>query len=194
MKLTEFESPTIMAAKPSSSSSTTSSSSQHHHLHNHNHRSVLAIDLNEIPSPSETLLSPISSTFILSPTSLVRSIHDNPNLPEGPPAEIPDEVSPCGGCAGALPHLISDRLVCDGCERGFHFECTGLLPASSLLREDWVCRCCTAAGVSSKRWRLGRKEDRGVRLLDMNASPPSDGDGEALAVVDAAAAAAASSR
>ncbi|KMS95784.1 hypothetical protein BVRB_005110 [Beta vulgaris subsp. vulgaris] len=183
-----------MAAKPSSSSSTTSSSSQHHHLHNHNHRSVLAIDLNEIPSPSETLLSPISSTFILSPTSLVRSIHDNPNLPEGPPAEIPDEVSPCGGCAGALPHLISDRLVCDGCERGFHFECTGLLPASSLLREDWVCRCCTAAGVSSKRWRLGRKEDRGVRLLDMNASPPSDGDGEALAVVDAAAAAAASSR
>ncbi|KNA08982.1 hypothetical protein SOVF_157240 [Spinacia oleracea] len=48
------------------------------------------------PSPSETSLSPSSSssTFILSPTSVVRGINDNPSLHENPPAEIPDDVKP----------------------------------------------------------------------------------------------------
>lgn len=174
-----------MAAKPSSSSSTTSS---------HLNRSVLVIDLNQVPSPSETLPSPSSSssTFILSPTSLVRSIHDNPNLPEGAPAEIPNgvDVLPCAVC-GSSSAFDSDRLVCDGCERGFHFSCTGFPMPSTVKPEDWLCRFCVADGVSSNRWQLGRKEDRAVRLIDMNASPPSDGDGEALVSADAAAAAAA---
>ncbi|XP_021717036.1 methyl-CpG-binding domain-containing protein 9-like [Chenopodium quinoa] len=180
MKLTESNSSSIMAAKPSSTSTTTSSQQ---------HRSVLAIDLNEVPSPSETLPSP--SSFVLSPTSIVRSIHDNPPFPEGPPAEIPEDVTPCAGCGGPSPELVSERLVCDGCERGFHFNCTGVLLGSAVVWDEWVCRFCAADGVGSKRWRLGRKEERGFRLLDMNASPPSDCDGEALAAVDAAAAAAA---
>ncbi|KNA20116.1 hypothetical protein SOVF_054540 [Spinacia oleracea] len=184
MKLNDSESPSIVAAQSSSTPSSPSSS---------HHRSFLAIDLNEVPSPSETLPSPSSSssTFILSPTSLVRAINDNPPIPEGPPAEIPDDVTPCSGCGGPSPELVSDRLVCDGCERGFHFNCTGVLP---VVREEWLCRYCVAEGVGSKRWRLGRKEDRGVRLIDMNASPPSDGDVESLAAADAAAAAAGSSR
>ncbi|XP_057523445.1 methyl-CpG-binding domain-containing protein 9 isoform X2 [Amaranthus tricolor] len=183
MKLTEFDTSITMAAKPSSSSSTTSS---------HLNRSVLVIDLNQVPSPSETLPSPSSSssTFILSPTSLVRSIHDNPNLPEGLPAEIPNgvDVLPCAVC-GCSSAFDSDRLVCDGCERGFHFSCTGFPLPSTVKPEDWLCRFCVADGVSSNRWQLGRKEDRAVRLIDMNASPPSDGDGEALVTADAAAAA-----
>ncbi|KAL2897053.1 Methyl-CpG-binding domain-containing protein 9 [Bienertia sinuspersici] len=54
----------------------------------------------------------------------------------------------------------------------------------SVTRRDWVC---ASEGVSSRRWRLGRKDEGGVRLLDMNASPPSDGDGEALVAAVAAA-------
>ena len=94
-------------------------------------------------------------------------------------------VSVCG-CSSAFD---SDRLVCDGCERGFHFSCTGFPLPSTVKPEDWLCRFCVADGVSSNRWQLGRKEDRAVRLIDMNASPPSDGDGEALVTADAAAAA-----
>ncbi|KAJ8434572.1 hypothetical protein Cgig2_012615 [Carnegiea gigantea] len=159
-----------------------SSSSAHHHQQQH--RSILAIDLNEIPSPSETLPSPSSSSFILSPTSLVRSIHDNPLPPEGPPAEIPDDSSPaCSGCGLAPPKAASERLVCDGCERGFHFGCAGVTAALLPLLEEWVCRDCAGEGVGSRRWPLGRrKKEGGVRLLDMNASPPSDGDGEVQVV------------
>lgn len=42
---------------------------------------------------------------------------------------------------------------------------------------EWVCGECLAGGVKSKRWPLGVKSKQ---LLDINASPPSDVDGEEL--------------
>lgn len=64
-------------------------------------------------------------------------------------------------------------VVCDGCERGFHLACTGMRGAHALNFEDWVCGDCFSSGVKSKRWPLGVKSKQ---LLDINASPPSDGD------------------
>ncbi|KAH9602977.1 hypothetical protein KSS87_003204 [Heliosperma pusillum] len=140
------------------------------------HRSILAIDLNEIPSPQETLPpSPSSSTtFLVSPTSLVRSIHANPAVPEGCAAEIPDAAAVlCSACA--VDASSSDRLVCDACDRAFHFSC-----ATAALSDDWLCNHCLSAGVSTRRWLLGRRrrtttvQDAAFHLLDINASPPTD--------------------
>lgn len=72
-------------------------------------------------------------------------------------------------------------LVCDGCERSFHLACAGIRGgggrqvAASI--GEWVCGECLAGGVKSKRWPLGVKSKQ---LLDINASPPSDVDGEEL--------------
>ncbi|KAK9741343.1 hypothetical protein RND81_03G098900 [Saponaria officinalis] len=142
------------------------------HLTESSTRSFLAIDLNQIPSPPETLLSP---------TSLVRSYHDNPPLPAGPAAVIPAGDSACGACSGGVGVASSDHIVCDGCERGFHFVCAG---GAVELAEEWLCCECVSGGVSSRRWRLGRTTEDvgGVRLIDMNVSPPCDG-GDAEAVV-----------
>ncbi|GMH09289.1 hypothetical protein Nepgr_011130 [Nepenthes gracilis] len=140
-------------------------------------RSILTIDLNETPSSSETLPSP-SSAFPLSPTSMVRSFHDNHPPAEGPPADIPGEgwaSSSCGACG--RPEVRGHVVVCDGCERGFHFGCAGMRGRQAALLEEWVCGECLSGGVGSRRWPLGRKRGGGVRLLDMNLSPPSDDDG-----------------
>ncbi|GMG99338.1 hypothetical protein Nepgr_001178 [Nepenthes gracilis] len=140
-------------------------------------RSILTIDLNETPSSSETLPSP-SSASPLSPTSMVRSFHDNHPPAEGPPADIPGEgwaSSSCGACG--RPEVRGHVVVCDGCERGFHFGCAGMRGRQAALLEEWVCGECLSGGVGSRRWPLGRKRGGGVRLLDMNLSPPSDGDG-----------------
>lgn len=69
--------------------------------------------------------------------------------------------------------------MCDGCERSFHLACAGVrggrIGAASI--GEWVCGECLAGGVKSKRWPLGVKSKQ---LLDINASPPSDVDGEEL--------------
>ncbi|KAL8171228.1 hypothetical protein V2J09_023032 [Rumex salicifolius] len=140
-------------------------------------RSFLSIDLNKIPSPaSESLPSPSLS---VSPISLVRSFHDNPAPPEGLPAEIPGEgcLGPCGACG--LLEVRGQVVVCDGCERGFHFLCAGMKAVQAAAVEEWVCAECRSGGVGSRRWPLGRKlggGGGGIRLLDINASPPSDAD------------------
>lgn len=41
--------------------------------------------------------------------------------------------------------------------------------------DEWVCGECMCSGVKSKRWPLGVKSKQ---ILDINASPPSDGDGD----------------
>ncbi|KAE8682418.1 7-dimethyl-8-ribityllumazine synthase family protein [Hibiscus syriacus] len=66
-------------------------------------------------------------------------------------------------------------VVCDGCERGFHLACSGASGSFS-AGEEWVCGVCVDRGVRSKRWTLGFQAKK--RVLDINASPPSDGDGE----------------
>ncbi|KAL9269988.1 Methyl-CpG-binding domain-containing protein, partial [Drosera capensis] len=149
-------------------------------------RSILTIDLNETPSPSETLPSPnpLSSSAVVSPTAVVRCIHENPAPAEGAPADIPGEGRPaaCAACGriDARGHVV----VCDGCERVFHLGCAGVKGSSG--REvaaglvEWLCGECVSGGVGSRRWPLGKKKSGtggDLRLLDMNASPPSEGDG-----------------
>ncbi|KAL5582546.1 hypothetical protein UlMin_014988 [Ulmus minor] len=130
-------------------------------------RSGLGIDLNEIPSPAETLPDSID---------VVRYYHDNPSPPPGGPATVPGAVggSSCAACR--LPELHGHMVVCDGCERGFHLACAGMVvpPASNSV--EWVCGDCVCSGVKSRRWPLGVKSKQ---ILDINASPPSDGDGDA---------------
>ncbi|XP_038904733.1 methyl-CpG-binding domain-containing protein 9 isoform X2 [Benincasa hispida] len=127
----------------------------------------IGIDLNEIPSPS-SFSETLSDTF-----DVVRSFHDNPPPFDGDPAHVPRGVrgSVCGLCG--QPEVRGHVVVCDGCERGFHLACTGMRSAHALNFEDWVCGDCFSSGVKSKRWPLGVKSKQ---LLDINASPPSDGD------------------
>lgn len=129
--------------------------------------SHLEIDLNEIPSPS-----PDSDPF-----DVVRSFQDAPEPPAEPAAEpVVARGGPAAACVacgepeGGGGHVV----VCDGCERGFHVACAGLA-RQGMDAEEWVCRECVDRGVKSRRWPLGFKSNR-RRFLDMNASPPSDGD------------------
>lgn len=131
-------------------------------------RSVLQIDLNEIPSPSSAETLPDS-------IDIVRTYHENPAPPPGGPAGIPADVwgSACGACG--KPEVRGHMVVCDGCERGFHLGCAGMRVRQDVNLDEWVCGDCISDGVKSKRWPLGVKSKQ---LLDMNASPPSDFDGE----------------
>ncbi|KAF3444674.1 hypothetical protein FNV43_RR14367 [Rhamnella rubrinervis] len=129
-------------------------------------RSVLGIDLNEIPSPSET----VCDSF-----EVVRSYYDNPSPPPGGPAGVPgvSRGSACAVCG--KPEVRGHVVVCDGCERGFHLGCAGMRGRQALNLDEWVCTECLCRGVKSKRWPLGVKSKR---ILDINASPPSDCDVE----------------
>ncbi|CAN6574930.1 unnamed protein product [Malus baccata var. baccata] len=127
-------------------------------------RSVLSIDLNEIPSPSETL----PDSF-----DVVRSYHDHPSPPPGGPAGVPGSArgSACAACG--KPEVRGHVVVCDGCERGFHLTCAGMRGRQAVNLVEWVCGDCLSGGVRSKRWPLGVKARQ---ILDINASPPSDVD------------------
>lgn len=127
-------------------------------------RSVLGIDLNEIPSPPETLPDSYD---------VVRSYHDHPSPPPGGPAGVPGSArgSACPFCG--KPEVRGHVVVCDGCERGFHLTCAGMRGRQAVNLEEWVCEECTGTGVRSKRWPLGVKSKQ---ILDINASPPSDVD------------------
>ncbi|KAM1187355.1 hypothetical protein TB2_023092 [Malus domestica] len=127
-------------------------------------RSVLGIDLNEIPSPSETL----PDSF-----DVVRSYHDHPSPPPGGLAGVPGSAqgSACAACG--KPEVRGNVVVCDGCERGFHLTCAGMRGRQAVNLVEWVCGDCLSGGVRSKRWPLGVKAKH---ILDINASPPSDVD------------------
>ncbi|KAF7819608.1 methyl-CpG-binding domain-containing protein 9 [Senna tora] len=136
--------------------------------HPQDSRSVLQIDLNKIPSPSSVETLPDS-------IDIVRTYHENPAPPPGGPAGIPSDVSgsACGACG--RPEVRGRMVVCDGCERGFHLGCAETRARQDVSPDEWVCGDCVSGGVKSKRWPLGV---RSKQLLDMNASPPSDFDGE----------------
>ncbi|XP_057983188.1 methyl-CpG-binding domain-containing protein 9 isoform X2 [Malania oleifera] len=145
-------------------------------------RSGLGIDLNEIPSASllETLPSPRDAVTV------VRTFHDSVAPATGAPAGLPGEgaYQACAACG--LPEARGSVVVCDGCERGFHLRCAGMGERRLSVLEEWVCGECVRNGVGSQRWRLGTssssassgRKQSGVRLLDINALPPSDGEGE----------------
>ncbi|XWS32781.1 hypothetical protein CRYUN_Cryun22dG0019000 [Craigia yunnanensis] len=141
-------------------------------------RSPLGIDLNEIPSSSFIETLPDSESAEPDSFSIVRAIHENSDPALGEPAGVPvgKEEESCSAC-GTLAAAGGGRVVvCDGCERGFHLACSGVSGRLSAA-EEWVCGECVGGGVRSKRWPLGLKAKK--RILDINASPPSDGDGEA---------------
>jgi hypothetical protein len=126
-------------------------------------RSPLGIDLNEIPSTSTS--SPPENSF-----DVVLSFHENPDPAPGMAAGLRAEGSMCGACG--KPEVRGQVVVCDGCERGFHLGCAGRQAINSA---EWLCGECLSGGVKSKRWPLGVK-----RILDINASPPSDAEDELL--------------
>lgn len=144
-------------------------------------RSRLGIDLNEIPSP--TLVETLPDAL-----DVVRAYHDNPPPPPGGPAGLPgeDDARDLGACAACgKPEVSGHVVVCDGCERGFHLRCAGMHGLPALNLDEWVCTECESSGIKSKRWPLGVKSKC---ILDMNASPPSDiegdCDGEGMEVLD----------
>ncbi|OMO80724.1 hypothetical protein CCACVL1_12795 [Corchorus capsularis] len=138
-------------------------------------RSPLGIDLNEIPSSSFSETLPDADSAEPDSFSIVRAIHENPDPAPGDPAGVPvgKEDEPCGACGTSAAAGGGRVVVCDGCERGFHLACAGI-PGRLSAAEEWVCVECVGRGVRSKRWPLGLKAKK--RILDINASPPSDGD------------------
>lgn len=141
-------------------------------------RSVLVIDLNEVPSSSE---SPR-----LDALSVVRSFHDNLTPPDGGPAELPGGVSVCAACG--LQVVQGNVLVCDGCELGFHLGCAEMRGQKEMVSGEWLCGKCLSSAVPCNRWPLGVKTEAKVNkrgncgILDINALPSSDGEGEDLSV------------
>ncbi|XP_065877464.1 methyl-CpG-binding domain-containing protein 9 [Euphorbia lathyris] len=151
-----------------------------------NNRSPLGIDLNEIPSysspPSIALPEPgpdpdepDTDPLELDSFDVVRSFHENQDPASGVAAGLPEEekLPTCGTCG--KPELGAHVVVCDGCERGFHIACAGMHGKQVSNLVDWICGDCVSGGVKSKRWPLGVKSKR---ILDINASPPSDCDGD----------------
>lgn len=139
-------------------------------------RAVLGIDLNEIPSSSFAEASSDAHDAY----AVVRSFHGELALPAGAAAGLPGEGrgSVCFVCGA--PEAGTQGVVCDGCERGFHLSCVGMSGRLAGVTDEWLCLDCVKSGVGSKRWPLGLKRRQGVRLLDINASPPSEGEGEEL--------------
>ncbi|OVA18545.1 Bromodomain [Macleaya cordata] len=139
---------------------------------------LFGIDLNEIPSSSssETLPTPALDAY-----EVVRSVHGDPRRPFRPPVDLPGDVRGVP-CVCGRSEARGGVVVCDGCERWFHLSCAGMRSRQAIILEDWICGGCLANGVRSKRWPLGAvstaPKRTGVRLLDINASPPSDGEGE----------------
>ncbi|KAK2661816.1 hypothetical protein Ddye_000390 [Dipteronia dyeriana] len=76
----------------------------------------------------------------------------------------------CGACGRPEEEGQGQVVICDACERGFHMACSGLSLADHSI--EWLCADCMKTGVKSRRWPLGKKK----RILDINASPPSDAD------------------
>ncbi|PIA62058.1 hypothetical protein AQUCO_00200203v1 [Aquilegia coerulea] len=144
-----------------------------------NRNFVFEIDLNEIPSSpsSENVSSPIQEAY-----EVVRNCLGNPKQASGPPAELPSEFRN-ESCVCGRVEARGGVVVCDGCERWFHLSCAGMRSRQALVLEDWACGSCADKGVGSKRWPLGfvggsGSKGNGVRLLDINALPPSDGEGD----------------
>ncbi|XP_038983854.1 methyl-CpG-binding domain-containing protein 9-like isoform X1 [Phoenix dactylifera] len=152
----------------------------------------LAIDLNEFPPPpcdtppaaraAEAPPDPVLGPPVPPPLlpydayALACRFHGNLAPAAGFPAEFPGEAGvgrplPCGLCR--RPETRAGTVVCDGCERGFHLSCARVRGRQHVAFEDWVCTECMLNGVPNKRWALGP-----ARLLDINALPPSEGDGE----------------
>ncbi|KAF9623039.1 hypothetical protein IFM89_036020 [Coptis chinensis] len=140
---------------------------------------VFEIDLNEIP----TSPTPVEET-----TELVRKcLSGKPKESFKAPAELPSKGRK-GPCVCGREEARGGVIVCDGCERWFHLTCAGMRSRQAVVLEDWVCGICVGNGVGSKRWRLGRTvgvlglrgrgNGGGVLPLDINALPPSDGEGE----------------
>ncbi|KAL6139623.1 hypothetical protein ACLB2K_057925 [Fragaria x ananassa] len=137
-------------------------------------RAGLGIDLNErIIDLNERIPSPEA---LPDSVDVVRYYHDNPSPPAGGPAGVPGggRGSACASCG--KPEVRGHVVVCDGCERGFHLTCAGMRGRQAVSLDEWVCGECMCGGVKSKRWPLGVKSKH---ILDINASPPSDGDGDA---------------
>jgi hypothetical protein len=99
-------------------------------------------------------------------------------VPAGRPAGVPaeDDARGSAGRPVGVGVGVGPGVVCGRFESGFHLGCPGVRGRQALLSQDeWVCADCECGGVKSKRWPLGVKSKR---ILDMNASPPSDVDGD----------------
>ncbi|KAI0502436.1 hypothetical protein KFK09_017386 [Dendrobium nobile] len=148
----------------------------------------LFIDLNEIPStPCDTPSPATAPPEPVEPATMEFPVEDAyalvcrilGRLPamDRPAAEFPGEAGvgrqlSCGLCG--LPEKRGETMVCDGCERGFHVSCARYWPRQQRMEvEDWLCDECSMNEVPKKRWTLGA-----VKLLDMNASPPSEAEGD----------------
>uniref|UniRef100_A0A5B6ZUU5 Putative methyl-CpG-binding domain-containing protein 9 n=1 Tax=Davidia involucrata TaxID=16924 RepID=A0A5B6ZUU5_DAVIN len=75
----------------------------------------------------------------------------------------------CGSCGKPAAEVEGDMLVCSECERGFHMRCLGTKEHQK--PREWKCFKCLLSN-GSERLRGG------VGLLDINASPPREAEGE----------------
>ncbi|XP_052173184.1 methyl-CpG-binding domain-containing protein 9-like [Diospyros lotus] len=87
------------------------------------------------------------------------------DLNEAPLPSPRETLAACGSC-GAAGEVEGEMLFCHGCGRGFHMKCLGTKEGQKPA--EWKCFKC----LFIKRPR------RGVELIDMNASPPQEAEGE----------------
>ena len=151
-------------------------------------RHRLSIDLNEIPSPSSDTQS--STPTSISAYEVALRFYLNPPFPQGVLAKFPGEAGAennsndytCGVCGER--EIKGETMVCDRCERGFHLGCVKIKGRQVVLNDDWVCGECKKRRLESRRWPLGLvnggEQRGGVRMLDINEIPPSEGDGDGI--------------
>nr|GMC62104.1 methyl-CpG-binding domain-containing protein 9 [Ipomoea batatas] len=142
--------------------------------------SDVAIDHNGVFTASAS--TDENMNMAISAEKLVRSFHTSTKLPSGAPAELPRKLngSACEACG--RPEAEGCVVVCDGCERGFHVGCLGMLVGEAIELEEWICGKCSGCGVRSNRWNLGwRNKRRRVDTdsgLDITGKPQSEGEAE----------------
>ncbi|XP_031107292.1 methyl-CpG-binding domain-containing protein 9-like [Ipomoea triloba] len=142
--------------------------------------SDVAIDHNGVFTASAS--TDENMNMAISAEKLVRSFHTSTKLPSGAPAELPRKLngSACEACG--RPEAEGCVVVCDGCERGFHVGCLGMLVGEAIELEEWICGKCSGCGVRSNRWNLGwRNKRRRVdtdSVVDITGTPRSEGEGQ----------------
>lgn len=137
----------------------------------------LMLDLNPGTSRSLPFDIDLNETPVASPRETPGDSNDVVETVRAFSAET--KQAECGACG--LEEEVGAVVRCGGCKRGFHLSCLGSRGRQAIKLEGWLCSECMSNGGSDKRLRV---ENGGRGLLDINAPPPREVEGEEIGGID----------
>lgn len=137
----------------------------------------LMLDLNPGTSRSLPFDIDLNETPVASPRETPGYSNDVVEMVRAFSAET--KKAGCGACG--REEEVGAVVRCGGCKRGFHLSCLGSRGRQAIKLEGWLCSECMSNGGSDKRLRV---ENGGRGLLDINAPPPREVEGEEIGEID----------